>query len=208
MIFISYSRKDLAFTELIVHYFRSAGFSKEQIFYDKNLTSARFTEQLAQKIKECDDFIIILSPNSAGSNWVEDELIAARGGKKKIHVLVVSEVEPDAIPITLGAYNRFALYDGYALDKLDELVESSLKTVPAKKKTSDAVSTDNTVPEITKQQELLYKYLLKIITTKTKLDTRTLVIIFQALRVKESGYALSRSQAQSLIDTITNNKPE
>lgn len=98
-IFISYRRTDSDFpAEKIYKYLRTNGY---RVFIDNNIKSGRFDKQLENNIKNCKDFLIIISQHSLdecikSEDWVRREILWAlkRGGEINI------------IPIMMRGFNK------------------------------------------------------------------------------------------------------
>ena len=82
-IFISYSRKDLAFVEKLAFNLQDAGYD---VWYDLTDLEGgdRWSVEISKAIKECDAFMIVVSPRSMDSNWVEKEFLYASNQQKRI----------------------------------------------------------------------------------------------------------------------------
>ncbi len=88
-VFISYSTKDRGFVEQLVKDLRSNGV---QPWYDKweMLPGDSLTRKIGEAILENDFFIVILSPNSVNSEWVQQELSVALNrefGERRVRVI-------------------------------------------------------------------------------------------------------------------------
>lgn len=75
-IFISYSKKDIQFAEKLRQLLQDRGFA---VWMDdtKLVPSERWWSTIEQNIKTCAAFIVIMSPNSQESDWVEREILIA-----------------------------------------------------------------------------------------------------------------------------------
>jgi hypothetical protein len=82
-VFISYSRKDLVFVERLAKDLQSAGL---QVWYDLSGLDggARWGREIQSAIQQSQIFVVVLSPNSIDSQWVEREFMYADSLKKKI----------------------------------------------------------------------------------------------------------------------------
>ena len=82
-IFISYSRKDLDFVEKLAEDIQQAGYD---VWYD--LTDLEggdhWADELQAAIDESDVYMLVISPRSVDSEWVEKEFIYADSKDKKI----------------------------------------------------------------------------------------------------------------------------
>src|ERR1035437_1872708 len=93
-IFISYSRKDSAQAEQLAEQLTSAGLS---CWIDKSgiVGGEKWATEIVEGIRACTTFIILLSPNSIGSENVLRELSLA--SEKRKRVLPV-DLEPTVLP--------------------------------------------------------------------------------------------------------------
>src|SRR5579871_1555447 len=75
-IFISYSKKDIAFARHLRALLQSEGFA---VWMDetKLVPSERWWPTIEKNIIGCAAFIVIMSPNSKESDWVEREILVA-----------------------------------------------------------------------------------------------------------------------------------
>jgi hypothetical protein len=91
-VFISYSRKDLAFVERLAKDLQAAGL---QVWYDLSGLEGgtRWGREIQNAIKESEIFVVVLSPNSIDSEWVEKEFMYANSLKKKIIPLLFQPCE-------------------------------------------------------------------------------------------------------------------
>jgi formylglycine-generating enzyme required for sulfatase activity len=91
-IFISYSRKDIAFIEQLSIDLKTAGL---EAWYD--LTGleggAHWSREIEKAIKASEYVIMVLSPDSVSSSWVEEEILYARKLKRKIIPLLYRDCE-------------------------------------------------------------------------------------------------------------------
>lgn len=98
-IFISYRRVDSDFpAEKIYKYLRKNGY---RVFIDNNIKSGRFDKQLENNIKNCKDFLIIISQHSLdecinSEDWVRREILCALKQEGKINI----------IPIMMCGFNK------------------------------------------------------------------------------------------------------
>jgi hypothetical protein len=82
-VFISYSRKDLIFVERLAADLQAAGL---QVWYDLSGLDGgtRWGREIQNSIEASQCFVVVLSPNSIDSEWVEKEFMYANSLKKKI----------------------------------------------------------------------------------------------------------------------------
>jgi hypothetical protein len=91
-VFISYSRRDLSFVELMVQDLRRAGLD---VWYDLSGLEGgeRWGEKIQNAIRGSEYVIVVLSPDSIQSEWVEREFLFASNEKKKIVPLLYRQCE-------------------------------------------------------------------------------------------------------------------
>jgi TIR domain/LGFP repeat len=91
-VFISYSRKDLTFAEQLASDLRTAGF---EVWYDFSRLEGgqRWRIEIQNAIKNSQFVIIILSPDSVESEWVEREFLFSSSLKRKIIPLLYRDCE-------------------------------------------------------------------------------------------------------------------
>lgn len=95
--FISYSRVDQAFALKLARELKSGGFNVwlDQLDIPKG---ARWDDEVERALRNCDSFLIILTPDSSSSQNVKDEIgYAVDSGKRVLPILL----EKCAIPIRL-----------------------------------------------------------------------------------------------------------
>jgi hypothetical protein len=91
-VFISYSRKDLSFVEQLVRDLKNAGLD---VWYDiSNLRGgSQWRVEIENAIKNSQFVIVVLSPDSIASEWVEREFLFASNLKRKIIPLMCRSCE-------------------------------------------------------------------------------------------------------------------
>lgn len=82
-IFISYSRKDLTFVKKLAFDLQDAGYD---VWYDLTDLEGgdRWSVEISNAIKESNAFIVVVSPRSIESDWVEKEFLFASNQHKRI----------------------------------------------------------------------------------------------------------------------------
>ncbi|MBN1452449.1 MAG: SUMF1/EgtB/PvdO family nonheme iron enzyme [Anaerolineales bacterium] len=82
-IFISYSRRDLAFVEQLAADLKATGLD---VWYDLSGLEggSRWSRELEKAIRESQYVLVVLSPDSVSSKWVEEEFLFASELNKKI----------------------------------------------------------------------------------------------------------------------------
>ena len=91
-VFISYSRKDLAFVERLAEDLQAAGLD---VWYDLSGLDGgtRWGREIQNAIQQSQIFVVVLSPNSIDSEWVEKEFMYANSLKRKIIPLLYQPCE-------------------------------------------------------------------------------------------------------------------
>lgn len=99
-LFISYSRRDIDAMNRVVEILEAKGFS---IWTDKNLVAGTpsWKNSIEQAITNSTCVIVLLSPDSKSSTWVERELEYASLRGRRIFPILVKGSEIDAIPFEL-----------------------------------------------------------------------------------------------------------
>ncbi len=94
-VFISYSRKDLAFVERLAKDLKATGL---EVWYDLSGLDggARWGRDIQTAIEASQVFVVVLSPNSVDSEWVEKEFMFANSLKKRIIPLLY---QPCKVPM-------------------------------------------------------------------------------------------------------------
>jgi len=100
-VFISYSRKDIAFVEQLADDLKIAGFDA---WYDLSGLEggSRWNEEIERAIKTSQYFVVVLSPDSIDSIWVKEEIFYAFNLKTKIVPLMY---RPCVVPLGLNTVN-------------------------------------------------------------------------------------------------------
>jgi hypothetical protein len=112
-IFISYSRKDIAFVRKLAGDLEKAGYS---VWWDVSGLRGGddWVRVIPAAIQASDTFIVVLSPNSAASQWVEKEYTQALHLRKKIIPIMLEESD---VPFGLNNINYIDFTaDGYGVN--------------------------------------------------------------------------------------------
>ena len=82
-VFISYSRKDLDFVEKLASDLKDAGVD---VWYDLSSLHGgdRWAAEIQSAIDYCEEFILVISPDSIESEWVFKEFLYASSNNKKV----------------------------------------------------------------------------------------------------------------------------
>jgi hypothetical protein len=90
-VFISYSREDSAYVGRLATYLESVGIS---VWYDHALLAGQqWSDQIRTEIGSCTAFVVVMSPASVASSWVEREILHAENlGKTVVPLLLRGKV--------------------------------------------------------------------------------------------------------------------
>jgi hypothetical protein len=117
-IFISYSRKDIAFARRLAGDLEKAGYN---VWWD--LTDLRggddWPRVIPAAIEASQYIIVVMSPNSAISDWVEKEYTQALGLRKKIIPIML---RPSRVPFALNNINYLNFTVGEYEDNFNNLL--------------------------------------------------------------------------------------
>jgi WD40 repeat protein len=87
-VFVSYSRHDKHYVDRLVTYLRDHGFD---VWYDEKVATAeRWRTAIRDRVDGCGVFLIVMSPNSEDSKYVEWEYQRAIDGKRPIVPLLLA----------------------------------------------------------------------------------------------------------------------
>ncbi len=96
-IFISYSKKDMDFAVRLVDDLETAGFS---VWIDREIGGGEEWQQsIEENLDTAQEVIVILSPNSVESSWVQHEGSIAYGLKKQIYPILIEDIPVESLPI-------------------------------------------------------------------------------------------------------------
>ena len=123
MIFLSYSREDLATMHLIKQALQQTGAS---VWTDENLTpgTSNWTKAIDKSLRECDAIVTLLSPTAYHSKWVDSECGKATAYGKEIFPILIEGDPRDAIPLSLWGIQRIDLrkdFDGGVKELIEAL---------------------------------------------------------------------------------------
>jgi hypothetical protein len=91
-IFISYSRKDTEYAHVLAEHMQSMGFP---VWIDARIDyGSQWPGEIQKHLDSCDAFILIMSPRSFASEWVQSELQRAKRKGKPIFPLLLEGDEP------------------------------------------------------------------------------------------------------------------
>ncbi len=91
-IFISYSHKDTTYAHGLADHLGSMGFD---VWMDERLDyGSQWPHEIQKQLDSCDAFILIMTPRSFASDWVQSELQRAKRKRKPIFPLLMEGEEP------------------------------------------------------------------------------------------------------------------
>ena len=91
-VFISYSHKDTNYAHALADNLQSIGFD---VWIDERLDyGSQWPHELQMRLDSCDAFILIMTPRSYDSEWVQNELQRAKRKLKPIFPLLLEGDEP------------------------------------------------------------------------------------------------------------------
>lgn len=107
-VFISYSRKDLSFVEQLVSDLKNEGFD---VWYDVSgiAGGTQWRSEIENALKNSQYIIVVLSPDSIASEWVEREFLFANNLKRKIIPLMYRFCE---LPLNYVNLNYIDVQEG------------------------------------------------------------------------------------------------
>lgn len=89
-VFISYSRQDQKYAEQLAAAFKTQGLS---VWIDNSIPpgTRSWSKEIWKNLKACHAFVVIMTPRSLDSHWVDCELIIALERKKKIFPILLED---------------------------------------------------------------------------------------------------------------------
>ena len=134
-VFISYSRKDIAFAR-ILHEALKAKQLDAWIDWQDIPPSADWLAEVYAAIEQADTFVFVVSPDSAGSDVCGKEIAHALKNKKRLVPIVAREVDPKATPKAVADLNWIFFREGrddfqQAFDTLLHAIQTDLEWVKA-----------------------------------------------------------------------------
>jgi len=134
-IFISYSRKDEDYALELAQMLQNAGFD---IWFDMEMvTGEEWVQLITKKIDECKVFIVIMTPNSASSKWVNREVLYAMQKNKAIFPLLLQ----GELWMLMQDKNYLSVIGGVLPD--EKFFRGLEKFTPRKKTNTRSSSTNN-----------------------------------------------------------------
>jgi hypothetical protein len=149
-VFISYAKDERALTETLVAALEEAGYT---VWWDKHLHAGkRFSKAISAEIDDCAAAVIIWTPTSIDSEWVESEADHARRSGKLINTFG-NGLKPTQIPKPFDRFHAVPADDHAEIIRaIKELRPTHLKTALPKlapRKTEDFVSDEGFLDDTT-----------------------------------------------------------
>lgn len=126
-IFVSYAREDIELLSDLVDRLEAMGLT---VWTDSALErgTKSFAREIKNAVKRARLFVVLCSPESEQSEWVENEIAMAQEYDKMIFPVLLRGKAIDAIPARLITYQRYDLTDDYqgGFDKLMKALKANL----------------------------------------------------------------------------------
>ncbi|HKJ39844.1 MAG TPA: TIR domain-containing protein [Anaerolineales bacterium] len=121
-IFISYAHKDGSeLAELLHERLTDCGYDVWKDSHDLGVGTS-FPSSISDAIKQCDDFILVLSPEALRSTWVDDEKNMALVARRHLLPVVISGTNNSDIPLDLQTKNYIEMKGADDWEALNRLV--------------------------------------------------------------------------------------
>ncbi|MCJ7557783.1 MAG: TIR domain-containing protein, partial [Gammaproteobacteria bacterium] len=124
-VFISYSRKDIAFARLL-HNALDESELETWIDWQDIPPSADWLAEVYEAIEAADTFIFVISETSVDSDICQLEVAHAEKNNKRLIPIVVSEIDPGSVHPTLAALNWIFFKEG---DQFQSAVQSLIDAI-------------------------------------------------------------------------------
>ncbi|MCJ7534901.1 MAG: TIR domain-containing protein, partial [Anaerolineales bacterium] len=124
-VFISYSRKDIAFARLL-HNALDESELETWIDWQDIPPSADWLAEVYEAIEAADTFIFVISETSVDSDICQLEIAHAEKNNKRLIPIVVSEIDPGSVHPTLAALNWIFFKEG---DQFQPAVQSLIDAI-------------------------------------------------------------------------------
>lgn len=106
IVFISYSRSDMAFADRLVAALHARGFAckidRRHLEYGQ-----KWQEMLADFIAEADTVVFVVSPRSIKSKWCRWELAQVAEKSKRVVPVIWEPVAPEPLPPEIGDWHLY-----------------------------------------------------------------------------------------------------
>jgi len=124
-VFISYSRKDIAFARLL-HQALKENELETWIDWQDIPPSADWLAEVYEAIEQTNTFIFIISPTSVGSEICSMEIAHAAKHNKRLIPIVIDDIDAQSVPSQLAALNWifFKEEDQDYRDAMDDLIKA------------------------------------------------------------------------------------
>lgn len=103
-VFISYSRKDIAFARMLHKALQDSGL-ETWIDWQDIPPSADWLEEVYDAIEGADSFVFIISPAAVKSEICEKEIAHAAKNNKRLIPIVIDQIDPQLVPTSLALLN-------------------------------------------------------------------------------------------------------
>ena len=149
-VFISYSRKDLDFVERLAKDLQAAGL---EVWYDLSGLEGgtRWGREIQNAIEQSQCFVVVLSPNSVESEWVEKEFLYANSLKLRVIPLLYQPCKTPMWFINL----HFIDVQGTNYDHNFWVILKTLGVRPGEAATKAEPETPKPLPQMIEQEEKL-----------------------------------------------------
>jgi WD40 repeat protein len=123
-VFISYSRKDIAFARLLHSSLRENEF-EPWIDWQDIPPSADWLAEVYEAIEQAETFVFIISETSVVSEICELEIAHASQHNKRLIPIVINDIDPQIVPAQLAALNWIFFREGDEFSKpIQDLVDA------------------------------------------------------------------------------------
>ena len=164
-VFISYSREDNDYVQRLIAFLRNSGlptWADDRIDYGD-----LWWRTIVANIRSCVAIVVVMTPNSEHSKWVEREVMFADSLQKPVFPLLL---DGQGFPLLIGVQHH-DVRDGRMPPssftiKLKELASAGFKTVPTKGLSKIRQITSQTEPERRPEESRLTRWLNTIFGVK------------------------------------------
>ncbi len=140
-VFISYSKQDKDYVQQLVAHMESLGFT---VWIDERIDPGKsWWSHIRVALRDCAAFIVVMTPASEESHWVDTEVIHALEFKKPIFPLLLAGNSNPILSDTWSRLARYQYYDVRGGSLPDNQFFESLQ-LSAPRKTSNNQDTDKT----------------------------------------------------------------
>ena len=125
-VFVSYSRSDAEFVSRLAEDLKQRG-KDVWVDVDGVRDAERFPEALRRAIEGSDAFVFVISPDSVGSEFCEQEVTHAAGLNKRIVPLALHPVTDERIPEQIRWRNWIPVGEETGVDRVIAAIETDLE---------------------------------------------------------------------------------